>query len=433
MSDENKELLARIGQLAGQINRHKIQQATVAPGTQPAPQRRNAYRHSSAPYPRAGYRGGRPGPAHRHRTLRLNDPKTRQEGGAVDGEVSSAGQGKWVSRTDRHRQLINADIYQKDAQNRFKAIEESRQRKIRHQRSREKRRFNDFLRRQTATAASVAESINEIIIDGMRFRVADGGKKLLKVADDLQSAPATPKTVDVAGVTFHRTKTGNLVASRVVRDQRYVFRPLNYVKLTAGSRSGVVKKTDQMCRVFSTTGSCPKGPRCRYIHDANKVAICREFLKEGKCGDGDSCDLSHEVSPERVPNCVHYAKGHCTKPDCPYTHSKAAPGAAVCEAFGFLGYCEKGSECTDRHVSECPDFSNSGSCKTKGCKLLHREKASVLRAHGKARGNASDDDVSSDEEPACSDDVDSDEVADFVDAESDESDADADGQDFIRV
>ncbi|RCI14515.1 hypothetical protein L249_6850 [Ophiocordyceps polyrhachis-furcata BCC 54312] len=466
MSDEDKELLARIGQLAGQINRHKSQQATVAPGTQPAPQRLNAYRHSSAPYPRAGYRGGRPALAHRHRTLRLNDPKTRQESDAADGEVSSGGQGKWVSRTDRHRQLINADIYQKDAQNRFKAMEESRQRKIRHQRSREKRRFNDYLRRQTATAASVAESVNEIIIDGMRFRVADGGKKLLKVADDLQSAPSTPKTVDVAGVTFHRTKTGNLVASRVVRDHRYVFRPVDGVKLTAGSRSGVVKKTDQMCRIFSTTGkylirrsgpgrlatkrppflsppspspplqpigSCPKGPRCRYIHDANKVAICREFLKEGKCGDGDSCDLSHEVSPERVPNCVHYAKGHCAKPDCPYTHSKAAPGAAVCEAFGFLGYCEKGSECRDRHVSECPDFSNTGSCKTKGCKLLHREKASVLRAHGKARGEASDDDVSSDEDSACSDDVDSDEVADFVQAETDESDADADGQDFIRV
>ncbi|RDA89540.1 hypothetical protein CP533_0352 [Ophiocordyceps camponoti-saundersi (nom. inval.)] len=432
MSDEDKELLARIGQIAGQINRHKSQQATVAPGTHPAPQHRNAYRHSSAPYPRAGYRGGRPTPAHRHRTLRLNDPKTKQESGAADGEVSS-GQGKWVSRTDRHRQLINADIYQKDAQNRFKAIEESRRRKIRHQRSREKRRFNDYLRRQTTAAASVSESVNEIVIEGMRFRVADGGKKLLKVTDDLKSAPSTPKTVDVAGVIFHRTKTGNLVASRVVRDHRYVLLSVDSLRLTACSRSGMVKKTDQMCRIFSTTGSCPKGPRCRYIHDATKVAICREFLKEGKCGEGDSCDLSHEVSAERVPNCVHFAKGHCAKPDCPYTHSKAAPGAAVCEAFGFLGYCEKGSECTDRHVSECPDFSNTGSCKTKGCKLLHREKASVLRAHGRAREEASDDDVSSDAESACSNDVDSDEVASLVHAETDESDADEDGQDFIRV
>ncbi|PFH60191.1 hypothetical protein XA68_11320 [Ophiocordyceps unilateralis] len=448
MSDENKELLARIGQLAGQINRHKSQQAAVVPGTHPAPQRRNVYRHSSAPYQRAGYRGGRPPTAHHHRTLRLNGPKAGNETGAAVGEAFTGERGSWVSRTDRHRQLINADIYHRDAQNRSKAMEESRRRKIRQQKSREKKRFNDFLRRQTA---DVSESINEIIIEGMRFRVADGGKKLLKVLDDLQSAPSTPKSVDVAGVTFHRTKTGNLVASRVVRDHR---------------RSGLVKKMDQLCRIFSTTGkyligrsgpgrlatiitpfskdlgrirsrligkigSCSKGPRCRYLHDPAKVAVCRELLKEGKCSGGDSCDLSHELSPERVPNCVHFAKGHCAKPDCPYTHSKAAPGAAVCEAFGFLGYCEKGSECTERHVFECPDFSNTGSCKTKGCKLLHRERASVLRAHNKT--NEASDDVSSSEESAGSDDVDSDEVADYVEAESDESDADEGCKDFLRV
>ncbi|PHH74112.1 hypothetical protein CDD80_3313 [Ophiocordyceps camponoti-rufipedis] len=425
MSDEDKELLARIGQLAGQINRHKSQQqAVVPPGAHPAPHRRNAYRHSSAPYPRAGYRGARPPAAHRHRTLRLNDPKAGSETGVDDGEASSTGAGgSWVSRTDRHRQLINAEIYHRDAQNRSKAIEESRRRKVNHQKSREKKRFNDFLRSQTS---GISGSVNEIVIEGMRFRVADGGKKLLKVLDDLQSAPSTPKSVDVAGVTFYRTKTGNLVASRVVREHR---------------RSGLVKKTDQLCRIFSTTGkyltgrwgpdrlaadadylgSCPKGPRCRYLHDAAKVAVCREFLKEGKCGGGDSCDLSHELRAERVPNCVHYARGHCTKADCPYTHSKAEPGAAVCEAFGFLGYCDKGSECRERHVFECPDFSNTGSCKTKGCKLLHRERASVLR--GRA---ATSDDVSSSSESAGSNDVDSDEVADFVEAESEE-------EDFLRV
>lgn len=174
-------------------------------------------------------------------------------------------------------------------------------------------------------------------------------------------------------------------------------------------------------RLTGRLGSCAKGPRCRYLHDPTRVAVCRDFLKEGKCGGGDSCDLSHELRAERVPNCVHYARGHCAKADCPYTHSKAEPGAAVCEAFGFLGYCDKGSECTERHVFECPDFSNTGSCKAKGCKLLHRERASVLRAQV-----ATSDDVSSSSESAGSNDVDSDEVADFVEAESEE-------EDFLRV
>lgn len=171
-----------------------------------------------------------------------------------------------------------------------------------------------------------------------------------------------------------------------------------------------------------TTGSCPKGPSCRYQHDPTKVAICKDFLKDGTCSNGESCDLSHETTPERVPNCLHYAKGHCTKPDCPYTHSKAAPGALVCEAFGFYGFCDKGADCAERHVYECPDFSNTGTCKTKGCKLLHRERASVLRNQAAKAVDAMDEDVSSDEEPIDSDDVDSDEVAEYIDADSDDSD-----------
>ncbi|PHH88790.1 hypothetical protein CDD83_7053 [Cordyceps sp. RAO-2017] len=420
MPDEEKELLARIGQLAGQINRHKSQQAGIAAGNHPAPYRHNAYRHASAPYPRAGYRGGRAPVAHRHRTLQLNAAKPGPESSGADSDTPGGGS-NWVSRTDRHRQLINADIYEKESQNRSKAIEESRQRKLKHQKFREKTRLNDFLKRQAAasvaqTDSAVGEGRNEIMINGMRFRVMDGGKKLVKVIDDLQSPPSTPKSVTVAGITFHRTKSGNLVANRVVQDHR---------------RSGVVKKKNELCRIFSTTGSCPKGPTCRYLHDPAKVAVCRDFLKEGRCADGESCDMSHELNPERVPNCVHYAKGNCAKPDCPYTHSKAVPGAPVCEAFGFRGYCERGADCTERHVFECPDFSNTGSCKIKGCKLPHRERASVLRLRGKS--GEPEGDVSSGDD-ADSDDVDSDDVAELIEAESDDSDVDeGSNKDFLPV
>jgi hypothetical protein len=164
-----------------------------------------------------------------------------------------------------------------------------------------------------------------------------------------------------------------------------------------------------------TVGSCTKGPMCRYLHIPDKVAICREFLKDGNCSLGASCDLSHDARAERVPNCLHHAKGNCTNADCVFTHSKAAAGAPVCKDFGYYGYCDRGAACTERHVYECPDFSNTGQCRNKGCKLLHRERASVLRNQAKA--DAMIEDISSDEEPADSDDVDSDEVTEFIEAD----------------
>ncbi|UKZ59487.1 uncharacterized protein TrAtP1_000788 [Trichoderma atroviride] len=421
MSDEDKELLARIGQLAGQINRHKSQQAnyrSVPPTHQPVRHRGNAYRQASAPYPSRGY-SGRPAATHRNRTLHLNASASASGSASSSAAPSPAPTTPgWVSKNDRHRQLINANIYEKESQNRAKAIEETRQRKMKDQKRREKQRFSEFLRHQatvdgfagtsTSTSTSTNPAVtNEITVNGIRFRVLDGGKKLVKTPGDPLPPTMTPKMTVIAGVKFHRTKTGNLVAQRIVKDHR---------------RSGMVKKLDQRCKIFSTTGSCSKGPACRYVHDPDKVALCKDFLKDGKCPNGESCDLSHELTPERVPNCLHFAKGQCSRPDCPFTHSKASPSAPVCAAFGFCGYCDKGADCTDRHVFECPDFSNTGFCKTRGCKLLHRERASVLRNQAKQRDEAQD--VSSEDESVDSNDVDSDEVAEFLEGDSDDSDFD---------
>uniref|UniRef100_A0A8H7N9R8 C3H1-type domain-containing protein n=1 Tax=Bionectria ochroleuca TaxID=29856 RepID=A0A8H7N9R8_BIOOC len=420
MTDEEKELLARIGRLAGQINRHKNQQAGVQSVANSSYHNRHQYHRSAgAPYPTRGNRVQRPRP-HQHRTLHLNAVGNSSNNDTDSGGSDSA---RWVTKNDRHRQIINANVYEKESQNRAKAIEQTRQRKQDEHRRGEKARFHDFLtQQQNAHASSGGNSNatraanNEIIIADIRFRVLDGGKKLAKIIDGSNDLAKTPKNTILAGVKFHRTKTGNLVANRIVKDHR---------------RSGTVKKVNEPCKIFSASGSCPKGPRCRYMHDPNKVAICRDFLKEGKCSQGNSCDLSHELTPERVPDCLHFAKGHCAKPDCPFTHSSAPPGAPVCKSFGFLGYCDKGANCSERHVFECPDFSNTGRCNTKGCKLLHRERASVLRGQA-GQSNAMEEDVSSDEESADSDDVDSDEVAEFLDADSDLSDFE-DQKDFIAL
>ncbi|KAF5579242.1 hypothetical protein FPCIR_11192 [Fusarium pseudocircinatum] len=404
MSEEERELLARISQVAGQINRHKNQQAGSrgSPSHHPAHHRQNSYRHASSPYPARHNRIGRHPTAHHHRTLHLNGDNLTASRSASSGAETPPG---WVSRTDRHRQLINANVYEQETQNRAKAIEETRQRKISGRRQREKAQFDEFLKHQ-ATASSVQTDPadrNVLTIEGVQFRVMDGGKKLVKIPGALNSSLRTPKFATVAGVKFYRTKTGNLVANRFVNDQRYEV-------------------------PFS---SCTKGPRCRYIHDPNKVALCKDILKDGQCVNGESCDLSHDMTPERTPNCLHFAKGHCAKADCPYTHSKASPAAPVCRNFGFSGYCEKGAECTDRHVFECPDFSNTGRCKVKGCKLPHRERASVLRNKTNAAGEPLGD-ISSDDEAADSDDVDSDEVAEFIDADSDLSDFE-EHKDFLSI
>ena len=166
-------------------------------------------------------------------------------------------------------------------------------------------------------------------------------------------------------------------------------------------------------------GSCPKGPRCRYVHDATKVAICKDFLK-GTCHFGDSCDRSHQPTPQRMPTCLHHARGNCTNANCIYVHSTAPATAPLCSTFGYAGYCEKGAACEERHVlAECPDFTNTGRCRRSDCKLLHRERASVLRKTARADGSSDAeehvDDVSSDDDVAAdSDDVDSDDAEEYI-------------------
>ncbi|TQS32904.1 hypothetical protein Golomagni_06767, partial [Golovinomyces magnicellulatus] len=445
----------------GQINRHKNQRAAhFQPHGSHRGQRctfpiidtcsrkfltRTASGYSSAG---RGYRVGRPPAAHHHRTLHLNQPNSQSSSAASTPGPSGDNSG-WVSRTDRHRQLINANVYEQKSQSRAKAIEETRQKKLKDRKNKEKSRFNSYLQQQIQTAEGVDAdpNNNEITIEGIRFSVQNGGKKLIRQTGEqrrstvndmadishhvLGTPSSTPKFAVVAGVRFHRTKTGNLVVNRVVRSHRYGSDHSLHAKLTQRSRSGAVTKLDEPCRVFSSTGSCPKGPSCRYVHDPNKVAVCKDFLKDGKCSNGDYCDLSHDLSPERVPDCVHYAKGNCSKIDCPYTHSSAPPSAPVCRAFGFRGYCIKGAYCPERHVFECPDFSNTGLCRNKNCKLPHRERASVLR--NQAKQDEAMEDVSSDEDdPVGSDDVDSDDLAGYLEADSDDSDFE-NAKDFIPL
>ncbi|PSR88951.1 hypothetical protein BD289DRAFT_431511 [Coniella lustricola] len=434
MSDENQKLMEQISLLAGQINRAKNQQAGVV--SIPSPQfsgpsrpygRGGQFRGHHSYASRGGYRVGKP-PAHRHRTLVLggtsgqSTPASDTASGSENGQTSS-----WVSKNDRHLQLINTSIYQEQSEARTKAIEQTRLQRLRQKGIRERSQFMSHLRQAGSAAIASTDPASgpayEITVEGIRFAVARNGSKLIRLPEDPSNPKTTPKQAVVGGVKFYRTKSGNMYRQAIVKAQR---------------RSGAVRKVNVPCKNFSTTGSCPKGPMCRYVHDHSKVSICKDFLQKGACAYGDQCDLSHELTPERTPHCLHYAKGSCSKDDCPYTHRVLPPGASVCHDFGFYGYCDKGISCSERHTFECPDFSNNGVCKNKHCKLPHRERASVLRKADAAREQAAtdgedDNDPSSDDDDADSigpDEVDSDEVDEFV---GEDGSADFEQQDFISL
>lgn len=467
----------------------------------------NGHYRGRGSYAPRGYRGGARQSTHRHRSLVLNGAVSERPSDAESAANSDASQSSsWISKSDRHLQLINSAVYEKESQARAKAIEHTRVQKRMQKDERERSKLVNYLARlansgqlpSTQTASSVKY---EVEVEGIRFRVTKNGSKLVKVPGpspcpppssrrhlahhppgDGNSPKATPKVAVVGGVKFYRTKNGNLYRHGVVKAQRYVdcHRDAHMLIVGCLSQSGVVRKVDVPCKLFSTTGivlfpsflgldpshtcdsaswdrygveastdninpcilgSCPNGPRCRYVHDPSKVAICKEFLQRGECANGDSCDLSHDPTPNRTPACLHFAKGNCTNPNCRYAHVKVSPGAPVCRPFGIYGCCDRGADCPDRHVFECPDFSNTGVCKSKGCKLLHRERASVLRkaaAAGPPGGGGDQDmeDVSSDDDGESVDsyDVDSDEVEEFIGPDDDVPDVDfATQKDFIPM
>lgn len=521
-----KEVRQGSNSCSGQINRHKNQaaqnQRPYHSGSQTAPysSRHAPYRHHTGWAP---YRGRpsvrRPVVTHRNRTLILNNPRTSTPDNPStaspvasdhDGEAKPASSSGWVEKRDRHIQLINSAVYDKEMQARAKAIEESRRLKAeRRARIEEAKvlRYAQGAGRQYqgvpahAPAAAQRPTAYQIMVNDIPFQVARGGSKLIRlssaasvpdksnpraglpVLDDPNTAKATPKRVTVGGVTFVRSKSGNLHRLGAVASKRWVI--MNHdgsdrvATYHVRRKPTGIKKKNELCKRFTTTGTrlslcrrssrlffthgfssydslvwiltlgcdllgaCYKGPSCLYIHDPDKVAICKEFLQTGKCSAGSGCDLSHEPSPHRSPACMHFLRGRCSNPDCRYSHVRVTPGAPVCRAFATLGYCEKGAECHERHVHECPDYANTGTCNRKRCKLPHVDRAGQIRknAANKAGSPEEDDeeaDLSSEEEDydaIDSDDVDSDELEDdpveLIEAGPDTGEI-SQQQDFVR-
>ncbi|THX41585.1 hypothetical protein D6D10_02617 [Aureobasidium pullulans] len=406
-------------------------------------------------------------PVHRNRTLVVNSsvgaPASQQSSPATPAVTPSSSQ--WVSKRDRHMQLINTAVYDQKTQQRQLEIEATEQERQRLRDAKEKAKvIKAFQAHSTgstpygaASSASTA-AVHDTQINNLRFRVAADGSKLIRMfgeytsvdsfthfltcTDDSNTDPgATPKSAKVAGVTFHRSKNGNLYRAGLVK------KSLRYWKKSQElwEEQLLIDWSSELCSMFTSTGTeysnryqagpcatdlnetahltmsvgmCANGNRCHYTHDPNKTAICKDFLRTGRCVAGEACNLSHESTPHRVPACTHFLRGNCTNPDCRYAHVAVNPSAPVCRAFGTIGYCEKGADCTERHMFECPDYANTGVCRNKKCRLPHVDTAGNLRkaklAEAKTEeGNTSD--LSSDEESYDGidyDDVDSDNFSD---------------------
>ena len=95
---------------------------------------------------------------------------------------------------------------------------------------------------------------------------------------------------------------------------------------------------------------------------------------------GPMCSLSHDISPHNAPTCIHFQGGLCNNEKCRFAHIRINPAARNCEAFGILGYCEKGDTCAELHANECPTFANTGECRFGDtCRYGHVRRAARMR------------------------------------------------------
>lgn len=138
--------------------------------------------HFTAPG-RAGYRVAKP--VHRHRSLVLNNANTANNSNHAIGPASDDTSSSWVTRNDRHLQLINSSVFQEQSEARTKAMQQTRLQKQQEKEHRERIKLMNHLkhtaRPSTTPANPTSATAYEISVEGVRFRVANNGSKLVKL------------------------------------------------------------------------------------------------------------------------------------------------------------------------------------------------------------------------------------------------------------
>lgn len=192
----------------------------------------------------------------------------------------------WVAKRDRHMQLINSSIYDKEAQARTKAIAETekakREKRTKAEEAKVMRyaqgvRNTDFSHGPGIDSVTTQPSSYQIFIHDAPFQVTQGGSKLIRqsstqfiphsisgkldlyVLDDPKHANTTPKKVVVGGVTFVRSKKGNLHRLGAVMAKRCVFDRYDMLDRTTTQglyrKPSKIKKRNELCKRFTRTGT----------------------------------------------------------------------------------------------------------------------------------------------------------------------------------
>lgn len=166
-------------------------------------------------------------------------------------------------------------------------MEKTRLAKLKHREEKESRRLSKYIASNSAPRnPTMATSSNPIIyVDGIPFQVMKDGKKLQRLNGDETAAKMTPKTAVIANVQFFRSKHGNLYKKSVIKGiQRYgstTARVLHAqgAKLTRGDSSNAgVKKIDEPCKIFSTTGTLILSNKTANLHTLDHGRIDKSIL-----------------------------------------------------------------------------------------------------------------------------------------------------------
>jgi hypothetical protein len=95
-------------------------------------------------------------------------------------DVARVGSNGWVSKRDRHMQLINASVYERDADKRIKAIEQTRLSKTVERNAIEIKKVGDHLGFSAYSSSASGQHNLEVEIEGVVFQVSHGGSKLVR-------------------------------------------------------------------------------------------------------------------------------------------------------------------------------------------------------------------------------------------------------------
>lgn len=141
-----------------------------------------------------------------------------------------------------------------------------------------------------------------------------------------RSSPAKPGAVQfvtkktyIGGEEFDEIEPGVFTRSRHSLTRQSITQAKNR---SINTILKVQNRSKQYCMFFNKFGKCTKKEKgsCPYIHDVEKIAVCRRFL-QGTCTK-DQCLLSHKLDPVKMPACKFYLEGLCTRENCPYLHVK---------------------------------------------------------------------------------------------------------------